>query len=183
MRNVCEQRAHQHDAVDTQFLRQADELGGVGTPLVGGLHAVDEDEIDGGPGDHGLADAGVRPLDAPLARRVPLDHGAGELEVVELVGIDRGDPLAAEEPAQVLQGVAGRFTGVVPALERRQHDGDAPLGLGGVLEEILHTGRLTVLEAVHHLTLAPVHRRVRRRRGRTRTADEWPVTAPVKGSP
>jgi hypothetical protein len=66
-----------------------------------------------------------RPVDAPFGLADQPDRGPGELEVVELLGVDEADRLGVERAGHEAQRGRRGLTGVVPPLERGDEHGPA----------------------------------------------------------
>ena len=68
-------------------------------------------------------DLGAGPRQRAVAALVGADQRPVDLEVVVLVGVDRGDHAAVPDPDQVVHGRRGGVGGVVPPLEGGDDDG------------------------------------------------------------
>ena len=125
MRDLPDERAHQHDLLDVDLVQHLRDMARKRLPAEARLLAQDDDEI-----------TAARPLDRVEPRRGPdqvssaaiidLDRRPVLLEVEELLGIDHGERLVhIVLPEQVGQRPGGRLAGIVPPLERNQCSGAA----------------------------------------------------------
>ena len=83
------------------------------------------------PGGSAPTELVGRPVDHPAQLLVQAHVGSGIGEVVELLGVDRGERGRLPALPEVLDRPRGGVTGVVPALERHHHDRTAVLGSVG----------------------------------------------------
>ncbi|VXB44575.1 hypothetical protein ARTHRO8AJ_240008 [Arthrobacter sp. 8AJ] len=159
VRNIRQQRAHQHHIVDIQRLGMDQQLRRIGPPFIGRLRPLHKDDVHIGVRCTGLVDPGGRPFDLPLTGSIPAHRGPRELKVVVLVCINGSDLLAAPQFVQVAQRIAGCFSGIVPPLKGGKHHSYA-LSVSHWLQEPFPLGSGTLfggvsLEAIHFFTLRP----------------------------
>jgi 3'-5' exoribonuclease len=125
MGNVGEQRPQRHHELGSEGLRELDYDLGESPPAHRWLGPDEQDQISGRPRDPRLIELNRRPDDRTGLTVHQLDLGPGRLEVVELLGIDRGKAPRAERAADEGQRGRGRVSRVVPALERADQRGSA----------------------------------------------------------
>ena len=90
---------------------------------------MDQDDV---PGQAGRARAGQgqprgRPDEPLVLPRDLLDHWPVDLEVVKVIGVDRGDRRGLPRDAEMIDDTACGFGRVIPALERGDDGGRAEL--------------------------------------------------------
>ena len=121
MRGVGEQAADRDDSVDVKLKRETDDFADERAPLHTGLDPANDDEI-WAVRDRGRVGRGGRPGDLSNATLADGDHRAVHLEVVVVLGVDIGEPLAGELIQDVVDQTSRGLSGVIPALEgREQH--------------------------------------------------------------
>jgi hypothetical protein len=121
VRRVGEQRAERDDLRHTEPLGVVEQLTAEGAPPQVGLDPVDEHDVPFGTRQHRPGQPRCLPFDAAGDAVGEAYVRARDLEVVVVLGVDRGQRLGVPHQLQVLQRCAGRLPGVVPALERRDH--------------------------------------------------------------
>ena len=121
VRHVGHQGAEGEDQLDIGGLRELHQLDGERPPPERRLDPVDQHDIAADRRVGGDEDAGGAPTD-PALSTVDDDPGPVDLEVVVVLGIERGDRLGTPELAQVLDDRRSGIPGVVPAFEGGDHD-------------------------------------------------------------
>jgi hypothetical protein len=117
VRDVREQRAQQHDPVDFQRVADLQDLLTECTPAHARLDAADQHHVPLRLWRGGGGEPCSRPLDVALV----VDQGqdrAGDLQVVELFGLQGGHRFGLPRLFQVVQHGAGGVSSVVPPFER-----------------------------------------------------------------
>ena len=119
VRRVGQQRPDQDEQLDPELGQPADELVGEPAPAHVRLDAVHEHDVAGqaGGGTPGEGEPRRRPDQALGLPRHHVDHRPVDLEVVEVIGVDRGDGSGLPRDAEVVDHSAGRFGRVVPPFE------------------------------------------------------------------
>jgi hypothetical protein len=148
VRGVGEQRPQGDDLGHAELLDVPEQLSAEAPPSQVGLDAVHQHDVT----------VGARQLRDGQPRGLPLDATgdapgqayvwAGDLEVVVVLGVDRGQRRRVPRELEVLQRGAGGLTGVVPAFERGDHHRLHERGHGLVGTTVGTGGRI----AVGHLT-------------------------------
>ncbi len=123
VRGVGEQRAEGDHQLAAEVVAGREQLGAELPPLHVRLDAAHQDDVAVEVGRRGDRELGAGPGDPPVPGRVGADHRPVDLEVVELVGVDRADDPGVPDPHQVVDGGGGGVGGVVPALEGGDDDG------------------------------------------------------------
>jgi hypothetical protein len=120
VRDVGHERAQGDDGGDLDRLGELHQLDGEGPPAERRLDALHQHDVAAERGVARDQDAGGAPADAALAALG--DHArAVDLEVVVVLGVERGDDLGPPDLGQVLDHGTGGLAGVVPALEGSDH--------------------------------------------------------------
>ncbi len=132
MRRVGEQRADRHDQLSAELVAGSEHLGGELPPAHVGLDPADQDQVAVEVRRRGHRDPGARPGQPPVPVVVGPDDRPVDLEVVEVLGVDRADHAGVPHPHQVIDRRGRRLGRVVPALERR--DDDRVDQVGGVVD-------------------------------------------------
>jgi Sulfotransferase family len=120
VRRVGQQRPDQDEQFNPELGQPADKLVGEPAPAHVRLDAVHEHDVAGQAGGRtpGEGEPGGRPDQALGLPRHHVDHRPVDLEVVEVIGVDRGYGGGLPRDAEVVDHSAGRFGRVVPSLER-----------------------------------------------------------------
>ena len=131
VRGVGQQRAQDDDGLHVELVGDRQQLRAEGAPAHVGLHAVHQHDVAVRAGRTAVRDPHRRPHQLP-GHPVDLpNHRPVDLVVVVGLVVDLHDRLGFPDRVQVLQRVAGRVTGVVPALEGGDDDGVGQSGQVG----------------------------------------------------
>ena len=123
VRRVRQQCAEDDDGVDIELVGDGQQLGAECAPPHIRLDAVHQHDVAVRAGWAAVRNVHRRPHQL-AGHTVDLpDHRPIDLVVVVGLVVDLDDRLGLPDRVQVLERVAGRVAGVVPALERRHHDG------------------------------------------------------------
>src|SRR3712207_1971954 len=121
VRGVGEQGAEADHGARVELLAQLDQLLAEAAPAHVGLDAADQDDVPVGARRAGHRDAGGGPLDPAADPADERDGGPVDLEVVVVLGVERGERGGVPDELEVLQRPRGGVPGVVPALEGDDH--------------------------------------------------------------
>jgi hypothetical protein len=117
VRHVREQSPERDDELDADRLRDVHDQPAERPPPKRRLGAGEQDEIARRPRDADLVELDLGPHDLSRLTLRKLDPRPRGLEVVELLGVDRGEPPSSERRADECVRGRGGVCGVVPALE------------------------------------------------------------------
>jgi hypothetical protein len=118
VRGIREQRAEQDHELDAEIGERGDQLVTERPPAHVGLDPVHEDQVPVHALRAGQRKPGGGP-DQPVGAAIgDLEHRAGHLEVVEVLGIHLADRAGLPGDAQMIDRPAGSLARVIPALER-----------------------------------------------------------------
>ena len=148
VRGVGQQRTQDDDGLHVELVGDRQQLGAEGAPAHVGLHAVHQHDVAVRAGRTAVRDPHRRPHQLP-GHPVDLpDHRPVDLVVVVGLVVDLHDRLGFPDRVQVLERVAGRVAGVVPALEGRDDDR---------VVEFRQVGRLEAarIRRGHHASVSP----------------------------
>ena len=115
------------------------------------LDAPDEDDVALAARRPGDRDARGRPLDPPADPADQGHRGPVDLEVVVVLGVERGQRSGVPDQLEVLDGPGRGVPGVVPALERDDHHRVVELGQ-------VHRGGLGVVHLCNPTSIRRRHR-------------------------
>ena len=116
--DVGEERTERHDELRAERLGELDHQLAERPPAKRRLGAGQQDQVAVGAGNVGLVELDGRPHDLARLSVDELDARARGLEVIELLRVDRREPLRVERRADELNRARGGIGGVVPSLER-----------------------------------------------------------------
>ena len=123
VRGVGEQRTQRDDELGPEVVAGGEQLGAELPPAHAGLDAADQDHVAVQVRRRGDRDLGRGPGRCGGAHARRCRRGAVDLEVVEVLGVDRADHRGVPDADQVVDHRGGGVGGVVPALEGGDHDG------------------------------------------------------------
>jgi hypothetical protein len=115
--DVGEQRAERHHQLGAEHLGELDHELAERPPPKRRLRARHQDQVAGSARDADLEQLDGRPHDLARLAVDELDPRPGRLEVVELLGVDRGESLGVQRRADELDRAGGGVSRIVPALE------------------------------------------------------------------
>ena len=131
VRGVGQQRTQDHHGVDVEFVGDRQQLGAERAPPHVRLDAVHQHDVAVAARRPAVRDPHRRPHQLPGDPVDLPDDGPIHLVVVVGLVVDLDDRLGLPDSIEVLQRVAGGVAGVIPALERRHHDGVVQFGERG----------------------------------------------------
>ena len=133
VRRVGQQRAEDDDGVDVELVGDGQQLGAERAPAHVGFHAVHQHDVAVAARRPAVRDPHRRPHQLPGDPVDLPDDRAIHLVVVVRLVVDLHDRVGLPDGVQVLERVAGRVAGVVPALKRRHDDRVVQFGQRGGL--------------------------------------------------
>ncbi len=126
---VGQQGAQRDERRRSQAGEVTQHLVAEGFPAQVGLDARDQDDVAVLGSGVAVPETGTAPRQFALALGRETDIRAVHLEVVIVLRVESGNPGATPSHEEVGDRVACGFSGVVPALEGRDHDGVAQLAV------------------------------------------------------